>query len=141
MMKINKERHQIVCFEYNDLIYKAYIYKDGELVFSVTGDEYQLGLLDKDDPLWRDFEPPTILEMTRLIEGLQQPIAVIRKIARHIAQYLERHQPVYIYFQLFDDPRRYSFYMRLLRRYPQLLKKYDLYTDEAKETVMLIKKH
>jgi len=44
MTKINKERCQIVSFEYNDLVYKAYLYKDGELVFSVTGDEYQLGL-------------------------------------------------------------------------------------------------
>jgi|SRR5690625_4517308 len=98
-------------------------------------------LLDIDDPLWRDFSPPVTLEITQLIDGFQQPIAVIRKIAHHIAQYVQRHLPVYIYFQLFDDPRRYGFYMRLLKRYPQLIEKYDLYTDDAKEMVMLIKKH
>ncbi len=45
-------RYEICRFENDELLYRVYFFVDGEIAFTVTGDNIRLGLLTQEDLYW-----------------------------------------------------------------------------------------
>ena len=126
------QRHEICRFENDELLYRVYFFEDGEIAFTITGDNIRLGLLTPEDLYWDfTFDLPRIEETSRVVNLHSHPLRVLRTIALRIAQYVYKHQPLFFYYQVTDDPRQNRIYKRLLQRHAKTENLYDRIMDDS----------
>ena len=136
-MKYRSSRREICQFEDDELLYRVYFLEDGEIVFTVTGDNIRLGLLTPEDLYWDwTFDLPRIEETSLTVNVQSHSLKVLRTVALRLAQYLSKHQPLFFYYQVTDDRRRHGIYQRLWQRHAQAAALYDVITDEVGQCVM-----
>ena len=137
-------RHEICRFAHEDLLYRVYLFKNGEIAFTVTGNSIRLGLLSKDDLRWDWFwDLPEIQETSRPVNVHAAPVKVLRTIALRLAQYLAAHQPAFFFYTLQQQPQRLQcIYQGLLRRHPAVADQYEqqLCTEGQVRYVMFTRK-
>ena len=137
-------RHEIFRFAHDDLLYRAYLFENGEIAFSVTGDAIRLGLLTKEDLHWNWFwDLPQTQETSRPVNVHAAPVKVLRAIALRLAQYLAAHQPTFFFYALQQQPQRLQrIYQGLLRRHPEVADQYEqqLCADAQVRYVMFTRK-
>ena len=137
-------RHEICRFAHDDLLYRVYLFENGEIAFTVTGNSIRLGLLSKDDLRWDWFwDPPEIQETSQPVNVHAAPVKVLRTIALRLAQYLAAHQPAFFFYTLLQQPQRLQrIYQGLLRRHPEVAEQYgqQLCTDGQTRYVMFTRK-
>ena len=126
------QRHEICRFENDEMLYRVYFFEDGEIAFTVTGDNIRLGLLTQEDLYWDfTFDLPRIEETSRVVNVHSQPLRVLRTIALRIAQYVYKHQPLFFYYQVTDDPRQNRIYRQLLQRQAKTEDRYARLKDDS----------
>ena len=136
-MKYRSSRREICRFEEDELLYRVYFFEDGEIAFTVTGDNIRLGLLTKEDLYWDwTFDLPRIEETSLVVNVQSHSLKVLRTVVLRLAQFVVKHQPLFFYYQITDDRRRHSIYLRLWQRHAPAAALYDLLVDEASQCVM-----
>ena len=121
-----RRAHEIFRLEHDELLYRMYLYPEGEVIFSVTGDNIRLGLLTQEDLHWdHSFDLPRFEETTQLIHLHAQPLRTLRALVRHLSAYLDKHQTPFFFYKVLDDPRRHQLYQRLLQRHAPLVQAYQ----------------
>ena len=136
-MKYCSSRREICRFEEDELLYRVYFFEDGEIAFTVTGDNIRLGLLTKEDLYWDwTFDLPRIEETSLVVNVQSHSLKVLRTVVLRLAQFVAKRQPVFFYYQITDDRRRHSIYLRLWQRHAPAAALYDLLVDEASQCVM-----
>ena len=134
-------RHEICRLENDGLLYRTYFFEDGEIAFTVTGDTLRLGLVTKEDLKW-SWEwmesLPCVQETSTLVNAHSQPLRVLRNIALRIAQYVDKHRPMFFYYKVVNDPRQMRIYDRLMARHAVVAGGYEQTRDTAGEYVMFI---
>ena len=129
--------HEMFCFQLDDLRYRVLRFADGQIVLTVAGDPFRLGLLTQEDARWSwdDIAKlPAVQETTLRVPVGAQATRVLRTVAGHLARHLLKHRPSFFYYRLADDgPRRQRVYARLMARVPALAQLYQGTTDEAGE--------
>ncbi len=134
-----RNRYEICRFEHLDLLYRVYFFEDGEIAFTVTGDNMRLGLLTKEDLYWHwDWSQPlpSIEETSRTVNVQAGALHVLRTIALRLAQYLVKHRPLFFFYKVSDDTRRHNIYARLLQRHPQARDLYEQLHDDSGQYVL-----
>ena len=118
-------RHEICRFAHEDLLYRVYLFENGEIAFTVTANSIRLGLLSKEDLHWDWFwDLPEDQETSRQVNVHAAPVKVLRTIALRLAQYIASHQPAFFFYSL-QQPRLQRIYQGLLRRHPEVASQYD----------------
>ena len=136
-MRYRTSRREICRFEGDGLLYRVYFFEDGEITFTVTGDNIRLGILTKEDLYWDwTFDLPRTEETSLTVNVHSHSLKVLRTIALRLAQYLAKHQPLFFYYQITDDLRRHGIYLRLWRRHVQAAASYEVLTDEIGQYAM-----
>lgn len=136
-MAYRSSRREICRFEEDELLYRVYFFEDGEVSFTVTGDNIRLGLLTQEDLHWDwTFDLPRTAETSLLVNVQSHSLKVLRTVVLRLAQYVSRHRPLFFYYQTTDDRRRHRIYLRLWQRHAQAAALYDVITDEASQCVM-----
>ena len=138
-MMLHQHRQELFRFQCDDLLYRVLRFHDGEIAFTVTGDPIRLGLFTKEDLHWSwDWvtDLPTVQETSQLVPVGPHAITVLRTIARHLAQYLAKHRPPFVYYQVTDEQRRHRLYRTLMQRYG-IEQHYELLADDSQRYVML----
>ena len=126
------QRHEICRFENDELLYRVYFFEDGEIAFTITGDNIRLGLLTPEDLYWDfTFDLPRIEETSRVVNVHSQSTRVLRTVALRIAQYVYKYQLLFFYYQVTDDPRQNHIYRRLLQRHAKVADRYDRLMDDS----------
>ena len=127
--------HEMFRFELDDLRYRALRFADGQIVLTVAGDPFRLGLLTQEDVRWHwdDIaDLPAVQETTLRVPVGAQATHVLRTVAGHLARHLLKHRPNFFYYRLGDDgARRQQVYARLLARFPAIAQLYHLTVDET----------
>ena len=137
----SRARYEICRFEHAQLLYRVYLFENGEIAFTVTGDAIRLGLHSQNDLRWNWFwDLPAIQETSRLVNLHSAPLKVMRTIALRLAQYLAKHQPAYFFYTLHDQPQRQRLYQQLLQRHPRVASLYDMQQDQASGYVMFCRR-
>ena len=140
----SRARYEICRFDHAQLLYRVYLFENGEIAFTVTGDAIRLGLHSQDDLRWNWFwDLPQIQETSRPVNVHAAPIKVLRTIALRLAQYLIAHQPTFFFYALQQQPQRLQrIYQGLLRRHPEVADQYEqqLCTDGQARYVMFTRK-
>ncbi len=132
-----RRRHEIFQLESDELLYRMYFFDNGEISFTVTGDNIRLGLLTPEDRYWDcSFDLPRIQETSTLVQVHSHPLKVLRALALRLAQSLVKHRPPSFYYPVTDDARRHRVYERLLRRHAQVTRLYDRLADDTGRHVM-----
>lgn len=136
-MKYRSRRHEICRFEEDELLYRVYFFEDGEISFTVTGDNIRLGLLTQEDLHWDwTFDLPRIAQTSLVVNVHSHSLKVLRTVVLRLAQYVSRRLPLFFYYQITDDRRRYRIYLRLWQRHAQAAARYGVITDETSQCVM-----
>lgn len=120
-----RRKHEIFRLEHDELLYRMYLYPEGEVMFSVTGDNIRIGVLTKEDLAWDcSFDLARFAETSHLIHLHAQPLRVLRTLVRHLTAYLAKHQTPFFFYKVLDEPRRHRVYQRLLQRHQPLMQAY-----------------
>ena len=136
-MKYRSSRREICRFEEDELLYRVYFFEDGEIAFTVTGDNIRLGLLTQEDLYWDwTFDLPRIEETSLVVNVQSHSLKVLRTVVLRLAQYVSKHQPLFFYYQITDDRRRHGIYLRLWQRQRQAAARYDVLVDAASQCVL-----
>ena len=132
-MGYSRQRYEIFRFEHDQLLYRMFFFEDGEIAFTVAGDSMRLGLVTPEDLRWNwDWSFPTVQETSQLVNVHNHTTAVMRRLARQLAQYLDKHRPAFFYYQV-DDARRHRTYLQLARRHDDVAALYEpLKTDDGR---------
>ena len=125
-------RYEICRFENDELLYRVYFFENGEIAFTVTGDNIRLGLLTKEDMAWDcTFNLPRVEETSRIVNVHSQPVRVLRTIALRISQYIGKHRPLFFYYQVTQDLRQNRIYRQLLQRHAKTAERYECILDDS----------
>ena len=138
-MMLHQHRQELFRFQCDDLLYRVLRFHDCEIAFTVTGDPMRLGLFTKEDLRWSwDWvtDLPAVQETSQLVPVGQHAITVLRTSARHLAQYLAKCRPPFVYYQVTDEQRRHRLYRTLMQRYG-IEQHYELLADDSQRYVML----
>lgn len=118
-------------FEIDQWLYQVCLYSHGELRFWITGDNIRLGLLTEEDLDWDcTFDLPAIGSTDQVVNIHSYSLHVMRRVARLYAQYVWKHQPVYLYYALPKDPRVERVILRLVEKVAPLSDLYDITRDD-----------
>lgn len=135
-------RCEICRFEEDGLLYRMYLFENGEVAFTVTGDTIRLGIVTQKDLAWDcRFELPVVAETSAVVNVQSHALRVLRTIALRLAQYLAKHKPRFFYYKVADDPRRHRVYKRLLQRHAEVAALFDVMVDDAGQYAMFTLKH
>lgn len=127
-----KNRREIFRFEHDALLYRMYFFENAEIAFTVTGPSLRLGLLSPEDFRWNWFwDLPEVQETSRQVHVHAAPVKVMRTLALRLAQYLDKHRPVFFFYTLHDHPRRQRLYQKLIQRHAQVAALYDMQLDDS----------
>ena len=129
------KRDEIARFEDDGFLYRIYLRPDGEVMFTITGEDLRMGLVTKEDLVW-DWAVPQVVETSRVVNVQSHSVRVLRRIALHLAQYLSKHSPAYFYYHITDDQRRHRIYQRLLNRHAKAFERYSCTVDEQGQYAM-----
>ena len=127
--------HEMFRFELDDLRYRVLRFADGQIVLTVAGDPFRLGLLTKEDACWSwdgIADVPAVQETTLRVPVGGQATRVLRTVAGHLARHLLKHRLSFFYYRLGDEgARRQRVYARLIARFPAIAQLYHLTVDET----------
>ena len=130
-------RCEICRFEDDGLLYRVYLFENGEVAFTVTGDTIRLGIVTPEDLAWDcNFDLPLVGESSAVVNAQPHALRVLRTIALRLAQYLAKHKPRFFYYKVADDRRRHRVYKRLLQRHAEVAALFDVLLDDAGQYAM-----
>lgn len=132
---------EIERFELDALLYKVFLFRSGEARFTVTGDNIRLGILTKEDLLWDyTFDLPAIQSTDEVVTVHSHSLRVLRRVTLRYAQYISKHQPFFVFYQMPKDPRIERICLRLLEHHMKLSEIYEATRDEDSRRVAFTRK-
>ncbi len=138
-MQYPRRHYEIFRFEQLDLLYRVYLFEDGEIAFTATGDPIRMGLFTQEDVRW-SWEwltnLPATEETSQRITVGPLTLPVLRTIARHLAQYLAKHRPEFFYYRVSTNAKLRRVYRQLFQRHAAITSLYEPLEAEDGKYVM-----